>query len=143
MEITASESKLITVTDVSGAGEARRVASRMADACGLSETAKGELAIVVTEAVRNAAIHGSGGQVLLRPWRNSEEHSGVEVLVIDSGPGMADAANSMRDGVSTAGTPGTGLGAISRVSGMFDLYTSAGKGTVLYMNVVNGRNHRE
>jgi len=143
MEISASESKLVPITDVSGAGEARRVASRLADECGLSETAKGELAIVVTEAARNAAIHGSGGHVLLRPWRSSEGDSGVEVLVIDSGPGMANVAISMRDGVSTAGTPGTGLGAISRMSSLFEMYTAAGKGTLLYLNVLNGRDHLE
>jgi anti-sigma regulatory factor (Ser/Thr protein kinase) len=143
MEISTSESKLITVTDVSGAGEARRVASRLAEDCGFSETAKGELAIVVTEAARNAAIHGQGGQVLLRPWRSSDGDSGVEVLVIDAGPGMPDVANSMRDGFSTAGTPGTGLGAISRMSGIFDMYTATAKGSVLYMNVLNGRDHQE
>jgi anti-sigma regulatory factor (Ser/Thr protein kinase) len=137
MEIIPFESKVVAVTDVSGAGEARRLASRLADQMELSETAKGELAIVVTEAARNAAIHGKGGQVLLRPWKDSNENAGVEVMVLDSGPGMADVASSMRDGHSTAGTPGTGLGAISRMSGSFEMYTVASKGTVLYINVSN------
>ena len=41
---------------------------------------------------------------------------GVECLALDKGPGMADVHACLRDGYSTAGTPGTGLGAIARLS---------------------------
>jgi hypothetical protein len=37
----------------------------------------------------------------------------------------------MRDGYSTAGSPGTGLGALSRLSAEFQLVSHVGKGTAL------------
>ena len=40
-------------------------------------------------------------------------------------------AGSLRDGYSTAGTLGTGLGAIQRLSDQFELITTEGKGTAI------------
>jgi hypothetical protein len=37
----------------------------------------------------------------------------------------------MRDGYSTAGSPGTGLGALARLAGGFDVHTALGAGTVI------------
>jgi hypothetical protein len=56
----------------------------------------------------------------------------VEVLAIDSGPGITDLAASMRDGETTTGTYGVGLGAINRLADAFDLHSISGKGTVLW-----------
>jgi hypothetical protein len=53
------------------------------------------------------------------------------MLAIDSGPGMDDFEDSARDGVSTTGTPGTGLGAIRRMSDEFEVSTERGEGTIL------------
>jgi hypothetical protein len=55
----------------------------------------------------------------------------VEVIAIDRGPGIANVAASLRDGYSTAGTPGYGLGTLTRMTSGFDLYTQPGRGTVL------------
>ena len=41
--------------------------------------------------------------------------AGVELDALDSGPGMADAVRSGRDGHSTTGTLGIGMGAIERL----------------------------
>ena len=54
-----------------------------------------------------------------------------EVLVIDKGPGMADVEACMRDGFSTKGTAGTGLGAMRRLAAEFDVYSKHGSGTVV------------
>lgn len=53
------------------------------------------------------------------------------MFAIDRGAGIADLERSMRDGHSTAGTPGSGLGAISRLSAWHDVYTQPGKGTAV------------
>src|SRR5205823_14405595 len=57
--------------------------------------------------------------------------AGVEILSIDYGPGMANVSACVRDGFSTAGTSGTGLGALSRLADVFDAYSQPGGGTVL------------
>jgi hypothetical protein len=59
----------------------------------------------------------------------------VEALVIDKGPGIPDVERALRDGYSTGGTPGTGLGALARVADGFDIYSVAGEGTALLVRV--------
>ncbi len=117
----------VAVTDGSQPAEARRVAFRLADEIGFTETAKGHLGIVVTEAATNLLKHGGGGEIILR----CGDRSGLEVLAVDRGPGMRSVAQCQADGYSTAGSPGTGLGAISRLSSASDIYSVPGEGTVV------------
>ena len=120
----------IPVHDASQVGEARRLASVFAHRLGFDEEATGRVALAVTEAARNLSLHGGGGEIVLTalPWH---DQSCVEVLALDRGPGMPDIAKCMRDGYSTAGTPGTGLGAITRVADHFDIHSTPGAGTAL------------
>jgi anti-sigma regulatory factor (Ser/Thr protein kinase) len=123
----------LTVDDRSQVGEVRRVATSMAGALGLNEQDQGRVALVLTEALNNAVTHGGGGEAVLRPVTNSRV--GVEALIIDRGPGIADIERALRDGYSTAGTPGTGLGAVARVADTFDIYSGAGAGTAVLARV--------
>jgi hypothetical protein len=52
---------------------------------------------------------------------------------------MANVKQCLRDGFSTAGTPGTGLGAIARLSTFFDIYSVPALGTALVMQVFPDR----
>ena len=56
---------------------------------------------------------------------------GIELVTIDAGPGLRDVSAALRDGHSTAGTLGIGLGAIRRLADFCDLYSVPGHGTVL------------
>jgi anti-sigma regulatory factor (Ser/Thr protein kinase) len=131
------QNALVVVSDETGVGEARRVASSLCDAVGFDETRKGRLALVVTEAASNAMHHAGGGEILFRRLR---EHGreGFEVLAIDKGPGMRSLSQSLEDGHSTRGTSGTGLGSIMRNSDVFDVFTAPDRGTVLLAQVWNG-----
>lgn len=120
----------VRMTDASRTGEARRLASAMARDLGFGETEAGKVAVVVTEAARNLVAHAAGGELLLAPL-DEDGVAGIEVLALDRGPGMADVAACLRDGYSTAGTPGTGLGAIARLSAVFDVHSLPGVGTAL------------
>jgi hypothetical protein len=55
----------------------------------------------------------------------------LEVLAIDAGPGMQDVDACLLDGYSTGGTAGHGLGAVSRLSNTFDLFSIPDRGTVV------------
>src|SRR4051812_29151102 len=135
MEISSLDALpvLLPVDDRSQIGEVRRIATGMAGQLGLDEQDQGRLALVLTEAVTNAVKHGGGGQVVLRPIVNSR--SGVEALIIDKGRGIPDVERALRDGYSTAGTPGMGLGAVVRVADGFDIYSVSGEGTALLVRV--------
>jgi anti-sigma regulatory factor (Ser/Thr protein kinase) len=126
----------LVVQERSGVGEARRAAAGLAAQLGMSEEAAGRLALILTEAANNVVHHGGGGEVVVRPLADGSGH-GAEVLVIDRGPGIADVSSAFRDGYSTAGTPGTGLGALARIADWFDIYSGPGQGTLVVARVWN------
>jgi anti-sigma regulatory factor (Ser/Thr protein kinase) len=127
----------IRVTETTQVGEARRTASQLAERAGLGETDRGRVAIVVTELANNLVRHSAGGgEILLRALGGPNGAAGgVEILAIDRGPGMADVSVCLRDGYSTGGTSGTGLGAVRRMSNVFDLYSTQPTGTVALARV--------
>ncbi|WZP00417.1 ATP-binding SpoIIE family protein phosphatase [Isosphaeraceae bacterium EP7] len=121
----------IEVTESSQVGEARRRASAMAANLGFSPTGQGQVALAATEAGTNLIKHAGGGRLLLCPIDDGEGYVALDLLALDKGPGMADPDRCLRDGFSTAGTPGTGLGAIARLSDSFELSSAPGLGTAL------------
>jgi anti-sigma regulatory factor (Ser/Thr protein kinase) len=125
----------VTASDSSQVGHARRQAVVMAAAMGFSELRQGQLGIIITEAAGNIAAHARQGEIVLTPWQFRGD-SGIDVLALDSGKGISDIGRSLEDGYSTAGTPGQGLGAISRLSSAFQIYSSPGNGTALFARVV-------
>jgi len=120
--------------DASRVGEARRHAAFVAQDLDWTDVEAGRLALVVTELGTNLHRHARGGLLLIaaRPTFND-----VEVISIDEGPGIADMAQSMRDGYSTGNgsSPGTGLGAIRRLASEFDIHSTVPTGTVCVARV--------
>lgn len=108
----------------------RRAAGDFAHRLGFGETGAGEAALVATEAATNIVKHAGHGEIVLRALGQGG-HAGIELLAIDRGPGMANLAGSMRDGASTAGSYGVGLGAMRRLSQEFDIYTAPDRGTIV------------
>ncbi|MEW2383693.1 SpoIIE family protein phosphatase [Micromonospora sp. NPDC047707] len=118
----------------STASAVRRAAERLGTELGLSPARTADLAIVAAELTSNLVKHADEGMLLLRPVR-TEREAGVELVAVDRGPGMADLTVSSRDGHSTTGTLGIGLGAIARQATWFDAYSRPGRGTVLAVQV--------
>ncbi|MGE5621237.1 MAG: ATP-binding SpoIIE family protein phosphatase [archaeon] len=121
----------IKITEQSGVSEARRLSQYASTAMGFNETDKGRISIIVTELCRNLVKHAlHGGEFHLYRLKRGE-HEGLEMLAIDKGPGIRNVAEAMRDGFSTAGSPGTGMGSVKRLSDFFDIYSIEGQGTVI------------
>jgi anti-sigma regulatory factor (Ser/Thr protein kinase) len=121
---------IIRVTDPTHAGEARRHAAACAEHAKLGEHERGSLAIVVTEMVTNLVKHAGHGTIVVEAIPHNG-CSGVRVMGLDKGPGIRDLTAALRDGYSTAGSGGSGLGAIKRLSHAFDIYTGPGVGTAV------------
>jgi anti-sigma regulatory factor (Ser/Thr protein kinase) len=120
----------VPLADTSRIGEARRAAVATGIRAGLGAAELSNLGIIATEIATNAVRHATGGEMVLRTVQGNEQ-SGVEMLCLDRGPGMANVAECLRDGYSTAGTMGTGLGAASRLATTFDISSVVGSGTVV------------
>ena len=127
---------VVAIDHPSSVGAARREASRLAALLGFDVTVAGQLAIAVTEVASNIGKHAGRGMLALRRVERQDGAgqpvtAGLEVLAIDRGPGIANIGRSLNDGYSTAGTQGTGLGAIRRLTENFEIYSQPGKGTVV------------
>jgi anti-sigma regulatory factor (Ser/Thr protein kinase) len=124
--------------EASRVGEARRAVTALAGRLGFSEAECGKAALVVTETASNLVKHAREGILVLTPLERGRA-VGIEVLALDKGPGMGEMARCLRDGFSTAGTPGTGLGAILRLSAFTDIYSHPATGTALLARLWSGR----
>lgn len=125
--------QIVRVTDASEVAGARRIASQCASALRLSETAAGKAALVATELATNILKHGNGGSILF--GSDEDRASSLVIVAIDKGRGIANLNAAMRDGYSTAGSPGTGLGAIQRAATRFDLYALPDRGTAVFCSI--------
>src|SRR5581483_5444017 len=126
----------VIVREATDSAALRRRALAFAAALAFDETLSGKLALVVTETATNLLKHASGGEVILRAIENGAA-AGIVMLALDKGPGIDDVSRCFQDGFSTAGTSGTGLGAIARLSQSFDIYSRPGSGTVLMARLWN------
>jgi len=117
------------VDDPSKVGEARRAAHTLAN-YELDAESAGRVAIAATELATNLLLHAGGGELLIQKL-GSDDAATIELLAIDRGRGMTDIARCMSDGFSTAGTPGTGLGAVRRLASEFDIHSAPEEGTIV------------
>ena len=125
---------LTRVTDSTHAGEARRQAAVIGEEAHLGESERGALAIVVTEITTNVLKHAGSGVIIIHSV-SQNGHRGVRVLGLDHGHGIRNLATALRDGFSSSGTPGNGLGAIKRLSSEFDIYSLPERGTAVLSEI--------
>ncbi len=127
----------------SAVGAVRRYAVEMAQALQISERQVADLAIVATELGTNLVRHATDGVLLVRPVRAMDgevDNVGLELVSVDSGPGMADLASFHLDGHSTASTLGIGLGAVARLADRYEAYSTPGLGTILVAQMWQAKN---
>lgn len=129
-----SEIHQIQISQKSHVGEARRLATAFSNSVGFDETRTGHISIIVTELCTNLLKHAGSGRIILRSTQ-SAHLNGVEILALDQGPGINNVNESMRDGFSTSGSSGTGLGAIRRMSSVFDIYSTPNLGSAILSRV--------
>lgn len=117
------------VTDRSQMAAVKREVHALATTLGFSVSRVGEVDIIVAETLSNLVKYAQAGELLVRPIHHPT-NAGLELISVDSGPGMADARQMMADGFSTGGSLGQGLGAIKRLADLFDLYSVPGRFTI-------------
>jgi anti-sigma regulatory factor (Ser/Thr protein kinase) len=121
-------------------GAVRRRLAALAAAAGLDESRTSDAALIATELATNVRRHAGSGGALLGAAAGPGER-GVVIAAWDRGPGM-DLEACLRDGMSTAGTAGAGLGAVSRLASRWDAYAPRGHGTVIVAHVFPAREVR-
>ena len=120
----------LRVEDAGAVAASRKAVQVLAERLQFPAARVGQLALAVTEAASNLHKHAEQGALLLCVNRDGQS-PGIDLVTIDAGPGVRDVSAAVRDGHSTAGTLGIGLGTIQRLADFSDLYSVAGRGTSL------------
>jgi anti-sigma regulatory factor (Ser/Thr protein kinase) len=121
------------VTEQSQVGEARRIVTALAAEHGLDQKSIDRAALVTTELATNLVKHAAEGCLVVQGLTD-QGNLGVEIFSLDRGPGM-DVERCRRDGFSTTGTLGTGIGAIERISNTTDILSSTDNGTIVQARI--------
>lgn len=87
-----------------------------------------KLVTAASELARNAIQYGGGGTVSIEPLCEGSRR-GLKVTFADRGPGIDDVDQAMKDGFSTGGGLGLGLGGAKRLSSDFSITSAPGEGT--------------
>ncbi|EHR52660.1 anti-sigma regulatory factor (Ser/Thr protein kinase) [Saccharomonospora marina XMU15] len=106
--------------------QARQQTGVLAREAGLSERDVERVAIAATELAGNLVKYAVDGLLMAigRP-------GAFDLIATDRGPGLRHVEDSMRDGYSTSGTLGIGLGGVRRMADEFDIFSRYGEGTVV------------
>ncbi|MFB6961563.1 SpoIIE family protein phosphatase [Streptomyces sp. NPDC056309] len=132
----------VPVPDSTRVRDARVAAEDAAALAGLGESRTAAAALVATELATNLLKYAEGGRLLIEvvpppsaPGGHGDPAQVVQIAAVDHGPGMADVAAARRDGFSTSGSLGAGLGTCRRVADEFHLHSAPGRGTVALARV--------
>ena len=108
----------------------RKQVRERAVAIALSLVDQTKLVTAASELARNTIKYGGGGEVYLDSLDDGIR-KGVGLLFIDAGPGIPNIDNALRDGFTTGGGLGLGLGGSKRLADEFDIESRLGEGTAV------------
>lgn len=106
----------------------RQIVRAKAAEIGLSLVDQTKIVTAASELARNALDYGGGGRMHSQILSDFGRR-GLRLTFEDSGPGIADVEQALRDGFTTGGGLGLGLGGAKRLCNEFKIETAPGKGT--------------
>ena len=89
-----------------------------------------KIVTAASELGRNTLEHGGGGALELALIINGTRH-GIRLRFSDQGPGIPDVSQALKDGYTTGGGMGLGLGGSKRLMNEFEIDTKPGIGTTI------------
>ena len=124
--------------DFTRAGEASGNVKRALKQLGIPPDVIRRVAIAMYEGEINMVIHANGGEALV-----NVDTDKIDIVLSDSGPGIADVEKAMQEGYSTAPDrvralgfgAGMGLPNIKKYTDSMRIETALGRGTQVYMTV--------
>ena len=78
------------------------------------------VATSISELARNIVSYARRGEIILKIVHGSHRQ-GISIVAADSGPGIRDIRQAMRDGFSTSGSLGLGLPGVRRLMDEFEI----------------------
>jgi serine/threonine-protein kinase RsbT len=109
---------------------ARQEGRSLAIALGFSSGDATLIATAISELARNIVTYAKFGEVRLSVIHNSAR-LGIQLVAHDTGPGILDIPQALRDGFSTSGSLGLGLPGVKRLVDEFEIVSELNRGTTV------------
>lgn len=109
---------------------ARQKGRELAARLGFSSTDQTLLATAISELARNIVAYAGSGRIELSQVEEPGRR-GIEIVAVDTGPGIADVQLALKDGYSTGNSLGVGLPGARRLMDDFELQSKLGVGTTV------------
>ena len=87
-----------------------------------------KIVTAASELARNTLDYGGGGTVRIQALQDGSRR-GLRLTFEDKGPGIPDVERALKDGYTTGGGLGLGLGGARRLSSEFAIESRPGEGT--------------
>jgi serine/threonine-protein kinase RsbT len=126
--VEPTKSETISVRSSNEVVQVRHVVRRWAVDAGFTLIEQTKMVTAASELARNMVDYGGGGTVTLEEVREGTR-AGLRLTFEDHGPGIADIDQAMRDGFTSGGGMGLGLGGAKRLSNAFEIHSKPGEGT--------------
>lgn len=95
---------------------------------GFSLVDQTKIVTAASELARNTVHYGGGGLVRLEAL-TQQSRRGLQLVFEDQGPGIPDIELALKNGYTTGGGLGLGLGGAKRLSNEFEIISGPGAGT--------------
>jgi len=109
---------------------ARQKGRAVAADIGFSATDATLIATAISELARNIVTYAQYGEVMMRRVESTHTR-GILIIAQDSGPGIRNIHDVLRDGYSTSGGLGLGLPGVKRLMDEFVIESEPGRGTTV------------
>ena len=113
---------------------ARSAARREAREIGFGNVDETRIVTSISELARNMVVHAGGGLVEIKPpIRGARGKLGLEIVAKDTGPGIPNVDEALRDGFTTGTGLGLGLGGARRLMDEFEISSQVDEGTTVWV----------
>ena len=126
--MTATRAETLPIRSGDDVVRVRQQVRTRAVEAGLGLVDQTKIVTAASELARNTLDYGGGGSVLIEVIQDGLR-KGVRLTFEDEGPGIADIEQALRDGYTSGGGLGLGLGGAKRLSNEFLIASTPGQGT--------------
>jgi serine/threonine-protein kinase RsbT len=127
---TTTKSETVAVRTSAEVVSVRHLVRRWAVECGFTLVEQTKIVTAASELARNMVDYGGGGHLHLEALDNGIR-KGLRLTFEDKGQGIADIEQALRDGFTSGGGMGLGLGGAKRLSNEFSIQSKPGEGTTV------------
>lgn len=106
----------------------RQAVRKAAVEAGFTLVDQTKVVTAASEIARNTFLYGGGGEVLIERVEEGTR-KGLRLTFTDQGPGIPDIEQALKDGFTSGGGLGLGLGGARRLSSEFAIVSAPNQGT--------------